>query len=331
MAIERFSPGPGAPVGQLFVTDTSLLAITLGALTTFDTENGSLLSERLSVGVTDALELPSVERLAVDTRELEDRDLAAELVAEALDDDLERITDLFALDGFVVVDAWLGEDAADAVRKAIATDDLPGAELERGPLLAVADHAGISVLDAWTLDPIDEIPIEAGVTALTLADPDSNEPTLYAATGASLETIAFDDDGPGSPETMWMPGDIRDLAWNESARLVHAVGEAPEGGPTVYAIEPRGGSVFIDVPLPEEPTRLLPDTQAERPDVDRTELLAIAADGSLTSVGVGGNAFGWRLPGVLLGVLAAALLYLLAQGLVRKAKRRSYRGRPARC
>ena len=32
-----------------------------------------------------------------------------------------------------------------------------------------------------------------------------------------------------------------------------------------------------------------------------------------TSIGIGGNAFGWRLPGVLLGVLGAALLYLLAR------------------
>ena len=307
------SGGPGAPVERLLVTDTSVVAITLGAITTFDTETGALLSERLMVGVSDALELPETERLVVDTRELEDRVATATLLADVLDDDIERITDLFAADGFVVVDAWLDEDVTKTVREAIDSGELPGGALEHGALLAVAEHAGVSLLDAWTLEVLDDIPMEDGVTALALIDPDSDEPTLYAATGASIETVRLGEDGPGIPTSMWMPGEVRGLAWNESAGLVHALGEAPGGGPTIYAVEPKGRSVFIDVPIPVEPIRLLPDTQADRPDADRAELLAVAGGGSITSVGIGGNAFGWRLPGVLLGALAAALLYLLAR------------------
>ncbi len=110
-----------------------------------------------------------------------------------------------------------------------------------------------------------------------------------------------------------MPGTIHDLVWNEPANLIHAVGDARDGGFTVYVVEPHGNSVFIDVPLPDTPRRVLADTQPQRPDDDRSELLAITAEGAVSSVGIGQNAFGWRIPGVLLGALTAALLYLLAR------------------
>ncbi len=310
---QPLSPGPGAPVERLLATDTSLVAATRGALRSFDPETGELVSERLMVGVTDLLELPWAERLVVDTRALPDREVAADLLAEALATDREPLAERLAAEGSVVIAAWLDESAADAVLALIEAGDLPGAELASAPLLAVADHSGVSVLDAWTLDPVDDIASASAVSALMLAEPASDEPTLYAAAGPELLTVPLLEDGPGIPETMWMPGQTRGLAWNESAGLAHVLGDAPEGGPTVYVVEPRGRSVFIDVPLPYEPLRLLADTQADRPDADRTQLLAVAADGSVTTIGIGGNAFGWRLPGVLLGVLGAALLYLLAR------------------
>ena len=85
---------------------------------------------------------------------------------------------------------------------------------------------------------------------------------------------------------------MRDLAWNEPTNLVHALGEAPDGGPTVYVVEPHGNAVFIDVPLPAAATRLLADTQPDRPGDDRGELLAIDDAGSVVRVGIDGNAFG---------------------------------------
>ena len=71
--------------------------------------------------------------------------------------------------------------------------------------------------------------------------------------------------------------------------------------------------MFADVPLPTEPAVLLADTQPDFPDQDRGDLLAISSDGALARVGIEGNAFGWRLPGMLLGALMAGLLYLLAR------------------
>src|SRR5690606_27880131 len=91
-----------------------------------------------------------------------------------------------------------------------------------------------------------------------------------------------------------------------------------EGGPTVYVIDPHGYSVFMDVPLAFEPAALVMDTQPERPSVDRTQILALAVDGSVASVDVGGNAFGYRMPGVLMGALTAAGIYLLARLLFRR-------------
>ena len=320
----RFADGPGAPVDHLLVTDSSVVAVTRGGISTFDTETGALLAERLSVAVTDVIELPWAERLLIDTRAVADRAGAADVIAAALAGDAladvepaerARISRLLATDRFVVLAAYLDETVADILEAAIDSGDLPGATLERGPLLAVADAAGITLLDAWTLDPIDEIPSHEPVTGLVLADPDGNEPTLYGASGAELISIPLSDDGPGPDGSVWMPGPVERLAWNGSAELVHVLGDAPDGGPTVYVVEPKGRSVFIDVPLPDHPAKLLADAQPQRPEADRSELLAITGEGDMTTVGIGGNAFGWRVPGMLIGVLGAALLYLLARAL----------------
>ncbi len=223
------------------------------------------------------------------------------------------MADRLANDGTVVVEAWLDEAAADVLETAIEEGELPGALITSGPLLAAADHAGVDVLDARTLKLLEEIPTDEPVRALMLADPDGDEPTLYAAAGDELVHVRITDEGLGTPETMWMPGVITDLAWNASAGLFHALGEAPSGGPTAYVVEPRGRAVFIDVPLPFEPERILADTLPDHPSADRTELLALAPDGELAAVEIGRNGFGWRLPGVLLGALTAALMYLLAR------------------
>ncbi len=321
-SVERFSDGPGAPVDHLLVTDTSVVAITRGAVATFDTETGAALSERFAVAVTDVVELPWAERLLVETNAVDDRAAAADAIVTALagetlaDVDVierERMMELLATDGYVVAAAYLERAAADALQAAIDSGELPGATLERGPLLAIADAAGVTLLDAWTLDPVAEFATDEPVTGLVLADPDSSEPTLYAASGAELVSVRLTDDGPTRDGSVWMPGTVERLAWNASAELVHVLGDAPTGGPTVYVVEPKGESVFTDVPLPSQPVELLADTLPDRPEADRAELLAISAEGGLTTIGIGGNAFGWRLPGMLVGVLGTMLLYLLAR------------------
>ena len=332
---EAFSDGPGASVGRLLVTDTSLVAIAQGSISTFDTKTGVPLSERFAFDAADAVELPWVERVVADTRLMPGRGTVARALAgelwgsagrpsgrsasggrsalRAFLAEEERLRQLFAIDGSVVVAAYLDEDTLARLRTAIDEGSLPGVSVESAPLLAVADHSGVSILDAWTLDAIAEIPTDDPATALALVEDGLDEPTLYMSTGASLEAVPLLDEGPGLPHRLAMPGQIRDLAWNEPAGLLHALGEAPEGGPTVYVVEPHGNAVFADAPLSLEPAYLLADTQPERPADDRGELLAVAPDGRLDRIDIDRNAFGWRLPGMLMGALMAVLLYLLAR------------------
>ncbi len=155
--LEPFSPGPGTAVDQLVVTDASLVAISGDSISTFDRETGIVFSERFAVA-HDAVALPSTDRLVVDARELPDRAAAADIIATELDDDLPRIEELLATDGYVVVDAYLSEDATSAIEEAIDAGTLEGAKIESGALLATADDAGISILDAWTLDLVDRDP-----------------------------------------------------------------------------------------------------------------------------------------------------------------------------
>ena len=104
-------------------------------------------------------------------------------------------------DGRVVAGAYLAADVETRLREAIDAGDLPGVSLESGPLLAVAGHDGVAILDAWTLDRIDEIALDEPVRALALVEAGLAEPTLYAASGAGLEIVPLTDSGPGLPTT----------------------------------------------------------------------------------------------------------------------------------
>lgn len=345
--LSPLSDGPGTPVEQLLVVGDTLISAGDGSISSFDPETGSLLAQRFAFDTADLAELPDSERLVVDPAQLADVDATATRLATlltmptdeeaddgaddaaaedpddaALDDpglDAERAAEEERLRGLlepgdrVVTDAYLPDDVRGRLRAAIDAAELPGVTLERGPLLAAADHDGIAVLDARTLDPITDVALDEPAEALVLVDAGLAEPTLYAATGERLEIVPIGEGGPGVTTSMAMPGRISALAWNDAANLVHALGEAPDGGSTVYVVEPHGNAVFADAPLPTAATHLLADTQPERPGDDRGELLAIGADGTIVRVGADGNAFGWRLPGMLLGALGAGLLYLLAR------------------
>jgi hypothetical protein len=107
------------------------------------------------------------------------------------------------------------------------------------------------------------------------------------------------------------------VLWNDTADLVHVLGDR-DGVPSIYLVDPHGDSVFMDVPLPFVPVATVMDTQPDRPTVDRTQIVAFANDGATVSVDVGGNAFGYRMPGVLMGALTAVGIYLLARLLFRR-------------
>jgi 4-amino-4-deoxy-L-arabinose transferase-like glycosyltransferase len=100
--------------------------------------------------------------------------------------------------------------------------------------------------------------------------------------------------------------------------MVHVLGMTAGGQPTIYVVEPHTDSVFADAPLPYAPVAWILDAQPNTPALDRQHALAFSASGTFVSVDTGGNAWAWRLPGVIAGTLTAVLMYLLASMLFRR-------------
>ena len=119
--------------------------------------------------------------------------------------------------------------------------------------------------------------------------------------------------GPGLDTRIQMPGPVSDVRYDSARRFVQVLGARADGSPTVYTIEPHGNAVFQDAALPWTPSAWALDQAPDYPSADRQQLLLFSHDGTTASVDVGKTAFSWRLPGVLAGVLTAALLYLLTR------------------
>lgn len=312
---ETLSLGPGGIVSQLLATPVSIITRQPdGRIASFDIETGQLLGEQRVPGAADMVTLPWADRVVADAGSIADAAFVAKRLARDLGDDAGRIERLLASGPrIVVVVAYLGESTQTLVQEAIDAGELSGVSVEGAPLLAVSGAEGISVLDAGSLDELDQLTTLGAVDGLALVERGSGEPTLFASSGSRLEVVPIRDDGPAITNSIWMPGPTRVPAWNEPAGLLHVLGDSPEGGPTVYVVELNGRTVFADARLPEDPDFLLVDSQPERPWADRGQLLAVSETGALAAVDIRSNAFGWRLPGVLLGALAAGLLYLLAR------------------
>ncbi|HEU5455367.1 MAG TPA: phospholipid carrier-dependent glycosyltransferase, partial [Nocardioides sp.] len=247
-------------------------------------------------------------------------------VAEALADELamdpafieERLQ---AATGEVVVAGWVGDDILAAIQGRIDDGSLTGVTLSDGavPVLAVSDADGISFRAATTLDEIERLDLEGGAAGMRWVPNGPDDPMLYVASGTAVERVEVGDDGPDAAAPLDMPGVVTDIQVNDIADLLHVQGERG-GAPTLYVVDLHGtpGSVFMDVPLPYAPVTTVIDTQPDRPSIDRTQILAFANDGRVASVDVGGNAFGYRMPGVLMGALTAVGIYLLARLLFRR-------------
>ena len=313
--LEPFIDGDGVPVERLIVTDISVITVDAdGRLRAYDLESGTPLAERVIDGATDLIAIARTERVVVDVDAVGDPDEAAAELAALTGGDTATIgAALGSGPRFVVVDAYLDDTEREEVASEIDDGTLAGVSLAEAPMVAVAAASGVTVVDAQTLDVVDELPTMEPATGLTLVERGLDEPTLYAAAGDSLAVIPVADDGPSIDKTLTMPGAIRDAFWNEPANLVHVVGTSPSGSPTVYVVEVHGNAVFADAELPFEPVTLALDLQPERPSSDRGQALAFASDGRVASIDVLREAAAWRLPGILLGALAAGLIYLLAR------------------
>jgi 4-amino-4-deoxy-L-arabinose transferase-like glycosyltransferase len=191
-----------------------------------------------------------------------------------------------------------------------------GISIEDGvDALAVGTPAGISVIDAVTLEPLHQFATSAPVTGMALATEGVDKPTIYAATGSSLQRLSVPtDEEPILATNMPMPAEVSEVYWNPSTQLIHALGTTQDGSsPTIYVVETHANAVFADAVLPFQPAAVALDVQPQRPAEDRETLLAFDGGGQLAAVDIGGNEFAWRFPGVLLAALMAACIYLLAR------------------
>ncbi|CAN5746455.1 hypothetical protein BH24CHL8_BH24CHL8_03990 [soil metagenome] len=322
------APSPFAPSeGQDFSRIEGLSAIdgrlivrfAGGTLLSLDGVSGEQTGQGQVEGAADVVGLPSAERIMADPALIDDAPAVAQRLAEVLGEDAATIEgQLAAADGPVAVAAYPEEDIRTDLQAAIDEGDLPGVTIESGPAVAVAGSEGITVVDAATLQPLDSVILDEPLSDMALVD-GLDDPTIYAAAGEQLQTVLLAEGGPRTGSVVPMPGEISDVLYDEATNLVHAVGFTPDGeAHTAYVIEPHGNAVFADARLPFEPRVALMDIQPERPADDRQALLALSADGSMASVDVGSHAFAWRLPGVLMGALMAAALYVLARTLFRR-------------
>ncbi len=222
----------------------------------------------------------------------------------------------------ILLDVVPTNDEREALKKAIDKGELAGVELQPVSTMAVAGTGGVTFLDvaARTTASV-EVGGAAGMAQVkgvddgaqlyvTTLDPTTQAPevTIIAVTGERAVN------GPEEMESFPLPGRGSTVVYDEAAELVEVLGTTPDAtGSTVYVIEPHGRSVFADHVLPFAPAALALDHNKDYPTTSHGELLAFAAGGEAASMDVGSYQFSWRLPGVILGALTVAVLFLLGR------------------
>jgi Gpi18-like mannosyltransferase len=320
-----------APFGSLTRLDGSLERLTViggnlvgmssgGTLVSVDPSSGAETGRAQIAGVADMASAPANTEVMVDPSQVTDRAGLSQQLADLLNDDQTRIEQVIATaNGPVPVAGYIGAKK-DAVQNSIDAGDLTGVSITDGTAVAVATPSGVTLLDATTLSMLNHVATTSAATGLALAERGPDVPTLYVATGRTLSTIRLpSDSAAGLGDTVPMPNVVEKVYWDEATTNVHVLGTTQDGSsPTVYVVEPRGNSVFADAPLPFEPQIALMDANHLYPAEDRNDLLALSPTGELATVDTGNNQFAYRFPGVLLGALTAALIFLLARFLFRR-------------
>ncbi|HSW42912.1 MAG TPA: phospholipid carrier-dependent glycosyltransferase, partial [Patescibacteria group bacterium] len=313
----------GAPVERLWPVgggDHVVVGTSDDGLVTLDAATATELSRTALEGRAEVVDAGRVAALVATPAEVPDRAAAAAEIARLTGGEEATYRDRLALGVPRVVVAANIEPLRGAIDAAIADGRLPGFAVEDVGAIAVADAAGVTFLEPETGGATGSVPLSAPATGL-VAVHGLDTPTLYVASGNTLAVVAVgaNDTAASLRESVWMPGAVVRVAFNDASQLVHALGRTPDGSAsTIYVVEPSSNAVFADAALPFAPAAWAVDTAAAHPSMDRQQLLVFAADGSGAAVDIGQNAFAWRAPGVLAGALMAGLLFLLARILFRR-------------
>jgi hypothetical protein len=226
-------------------------------------------------------------------------------------------------------------DIRTAIDAAITDERLAGMSVDAVPRIAIANNGGVALVSPANGALVQTLHLDGGAQGLALVD-GIDDPKLYVTTNpASGPQIAIVTVGGNNAKdnatlgpTLRLPGAGSWVGYDAASQQVHVLGAPPAGRPaseaaTVYVIEPHAnavyaGAVYADVPLTYKPAAIALDTNELFQSSDRQQLLALAADGTTSSVDIGSHAFAWRLPGVLAGAVMAALLYVLTRILFRR-------------
>jgi Gpi18-like mannosyltransferase len=289
-----------------------------------DPTSGTVLASRSLPAIKAAVAIGSVPTVVAHPESIVALPDTARTLAELLALDPQQVeTELGTPspdpDVGVRILSYVTAEQRSAVQEAIDNDQLAGTEVDDRVVLAATSASGLVVIDGTSLETIAQVPLQAPAEGLDVVG-DGTDRLLYVATAdQAVETVRLPGDGaPTRQDLLPMPGLVHDVRWNPATNLIHVLGASPTGQPTVYVIESHGNAVFTDAPLPFTPIAWAMDVQPDSPAADREHAILFAADGSSATVDVGQNAFAWRLPGIVLGVLMAAALYLLARFLFRR-------------
>jgi len=309
------------PVQRLWVAGRRVVLRGAGdRLSSLDPETGEVTGTATVPGLAAAIPLSGVSSLVAHPAQVTDPEAAGARLGDVLGVSGASLAARLRAGGDELrLASYLTAEQRSELQAAIDAGDLPGIEVTDREALAVAAGSGLSILDAVSLETIDQEPLTAAATGLDRVG-GLDRPTLYVATeGARIETFQLGDDGPPRPGSGFaMPGPVGEVRWNAATNLVHVLGETPDGRSTIYVVEPHANAVFADAALPFRPAVLVLDAARDTPALDREEALVFEAGGRVAAVDTGGNAFAWRFPGVVAGVLLAAALYLLARRLFRR-------------
>jgi Gpi18-like mannosyltransferase len=323
VTLDAFATAGGA-VERLWVTDggATLIAGTPGdTLVSLDTGSGTRLSSLTLPGRAEVVDAGTVDALVADPATADDPAGVAAQLARILGGTAATYEKQLRSDATrATITTNITKDQRTQLDAAIAGGTLAGLSITGVPRVAVADTAGVAFVEPQSGVVTGRVALAGGATGLVKVD-GLDVPMLYAATGDALAAIRLPTDGtaPAVDQTVWMPAAISRVTVDAASQIVHALGRTPDGtGWTVYAVEPRGNSVFADARLPFAPATWATDVNVDLPATDRQQLLVFAADGQAASVDIGQHAFAWRLPGVIAGALMAGLLFLLARILFRR-------------
>ena len=312
------------PVERMWALGDERLVVASGSdLSAIDTTSGEVLATRHVDGLGAAAMSDAVTTIVAHPESITAIGSVASTIAEILGLDASAVrAQLSAADtppSGVRIASYVGSDKRNSIQEAIDDGRLTGIDVEDRRSVIASLPSGLAVLDGTSLETIGDAQTQSRALGLDVVGEGGDRRLYVALDGERVQVFKLASDGPPTAsDALPMPGPVSDVRWDKATNLVHVLGQTPTGQPTVYVIEPHGNSVFADAQLPFTPTAWALDVQADYASADRERGLVFAADGRTATIDVGRNAFGWRFPGILLGVLMAAALYLLARILFRR-------------